>query len=125
MRLSSRTHGIIDLVIGLALLITPFALGFGLVDAAGWVAVAAGIAVLLNMLLTDFEFGRMRSVQLTVHLWIDGLIGLFLAASPWLLTFDQTAWVPHVAAGVLLIIVAFLTQTIPGYDRRAGASVPG
>lgn len=117
MRLSTRVHGTIDIVIGLLLVLGPWLLDFA-ESRGGWTAMLVGIAILLNALVTDFEIGRLRRLEIPVHLWIDGLLGLLLATSPWLFEFDQTVWIPHVVAGVLLIVVALLSNTVPGYDRR-------
>ena len=125
MRVSTRVHGIIDDLIGAALVASPWLLAYGIAGPAGWVAVAGGLAIILNTLTTDFEMGRFRSIPIPVHLWIDAVLGLFLAVSPWLLSFDQTAWAPHLAAGILIILVAFLTATVPGYDRRSDAAAAG
>lgn len=122
MRLSTRAHGTMDLVIGLLLLAIPWLLGFG-EGPAGWVAMLVGGAIIINALVTDFEVGRVRRLSIPVHLWIDGILGLLLAASPWLFEFDQTAWIPHVAAGVLLIVIALISKTVPGYERRQSRPV--
>ena len=50
--------------------------------------------------------------------------GRVVALSPWLLGFDRTVWLPHVAVGVLLAVLAFVTHTVPGYDRRQNSSRP-
>jgi hypothetical protein len=44
---------------------------------------------------------------------------VLLATSPWIFGFDTEVWIPHVALGVLEIAVAVVTDTIPGYERRA------
>lgn len=118
MRLSTRIHGMLDYLVGVVLLAAPWVFGFGLAGPAGWVPFGVGIALIVNALATDFEMGRLRALQIPVHLWIDGLLGLLLAVSPWLLGFDRTAWVPHLAVGVLVVLIAFVTNTVPGYDRR-------
>jgi hypothetical protein len=55
---------------------------------------------------------------MTTHLWLDGLGGVLLAASPWIFGFDSRVWAPHVALGALLIAAAAVTDTIPGNERR-------
>jgi hypothetical protein len=62
-----------------------------------------------------------RRLPMPVHLWLDGLSGLLLAASPWLFGFDQQVCAPHVALGILEVLAAFLTNTVPGYERRRAA----
>ncbi len=118
MVLSTRAHGYLDLASAAVLIGRPWTLGLVPEGAAGWVLMAVGAAVLANMLLTDFERGIARRIQIPVHLWIDGLAGLLLVVSPWLFSFDQRVWIPHVVLGVVLMAVAFFTNTVPGYERR-------
>jgi hypothetical protein len=118
MRLSTRQHGIFDYGFGAALIAMPWALGFASGGAAMLAPILAGVALIINALLTQFELGVIRRIQVPLHLWIDGILGILLALSPWLASFDQTVWVPHVVAGLLSAAVAFLSETIPGYDRR-------
>lgn len=116
--LATRTHALLDYALGLLLLAAPWLLGFAGPGGATRVPMAAGALLLLYSLTTDYEFGAVRQLQVPVHLWLDGILGVVLAISPWLFGFDRDVWIPHVAAGVLLVLVAFLTDTIPGYERR-------
>ncbi len=118
MRLSTRLHGYLDYFAGALLLALPWVAGFG-ASAAGVTAMAAGAAILILTLVTNFESGVLRLIEVPVHLWVDGVLGLLLALSPWLLTFDQTAWLPHLTVGGVIIVMAFITDTIPVRDRRA------
>jgi hypothetical protein len=120
MRLSTRVHGFLDYAVGLLLIAAPWLLGFARGGAETWVPVAVGGGALLYSLFTDYELGLVRKIQMPVHLWLDGLGGLLLAVSPWLFGFDELVWIPHVAAGMVEIVVAFFTDTIPGYERRQG-----
>lgn len=117
MRLTTRMHGYIDYVLSAVLLIAPWVLGFG-DSVAGMVAMGAGVIVLLLTLTTNFEAGIVKRVEVPIHLWIDGVLGLLLALSPWLIGFDRTTWIPHLIAGILLVLFALITNTVPGRDRR-------
>jgi hypothetical protein len=123
MSLSTRTHGALDYVLGIATSALPWILGLPLDEPAGWAPTAIGVALIINALATDFELGILRKLHIPVHLWIDGLLGLLLAISPWLLGFDRSGWIPHLVLGAVIIAAAFLTDTIPGYDRRGTAKV--
>jgi hypothetical protein len=121
MRLSTRVHGFLDYLFGALLIAAPWVLGFAGGGMESWVFVGVGAAALLYSLFTDYELGVVRRIQMPVHLWLDGLSGIFLAASPWIFAFDDVVRIPYVVAGVLEIVVALITNTIPGYDRRRGA----
>lgn len=120
MRLSTRLHGYLDYVMGALLIAAPWLLGFADGGAETWVFVASGVGALAYSMFTDYELGLVRRIQMPVHLWLDGVVGILLAVSPWLFAFDDVVRIPHVAAGVLEMAVALITNTIPGYERRRG-----
>ena len=117
MRLPTRIHGMLDYTVGALLIALPFLLGFG-AGGQTWVPVALGGAVIVYSLFTDYELGMVKRLQMPAHLWLDGLSGVLLIASPWLFGFDSVVWMPHVALGALVIVAAVITDTIPGYERR-------
>jgi hypothetical protein len=114
---STRAHAMIDYTFAGVLIVMPwFAIGVG--GAARLVLVGAGVAIIAYSLLTDYELGMFRTIQVPIHLFLDGAVALMLATSPWLFEFDHHVWQPHLAAGVVFALVALFTDTIPGYDRR-------
>jgi hypothetical protein len=121
MRLSTRVHGFLDYTVGALLIAAPWILGFATGGMEQWVFVGAGVAALVYSVFTDYELGVVRRIQMPVHLWLDGLSGVFLMLSPWIFAFDDLVRVPHLAAGAFEIVAALVTNTIPGYERRRGA----
>src|SRR5256885_15376253 len=117
MRLPTRIHGVLDYALGVLLIALPFAMRFG-AGAQTWVPVALGGAVIVYSLFTDYELGAVRRLQMTAHLWLDGLAGVLLAVSPWLFGFDTLVWVPHVALGAVAIAPAVLPRPLSRYERR-------
>ena len=118
---STRTHGYLDFIIALALVSAPWWAGFAGANPETGVAVGTGLAIILYALATDNELGVAKKLQMTLHLWIDALAGIFVAASPWVFSFDQRVWLPHLVTGLLLLLVAVVSHTIPGYERRGAA----
>jgi hypothetical protein len=118
MRLSTRVHGFLDYLVGALLLAAPWVLGFARGGAETWVPVALGAGVIGYSLFTDYELGVVKRLQMPVHLWLDGIGGVLLAASPWIFDFDRHVWIPHLAVGLFEVGTAFLTHTIPSYERR-------
>jgi hypothetical protein len=121
MRLSTRVHGVLDYLVGVLLIAAPWILGLPRGGPVSWVLMAAGAAALIYSFFTDYELGVVRSIQMPVHLWLDGIGGLLVALSPWIFAFDDTVYLPHLAVGIFEIAVALVSNTIPGYDRRQGA----
>lgn len=113
--LPTRVHGYIDYLMGALLIAAPWLLGFAQGGAETWVPVILGTGVILYSLFTDYELGVVKSLSMPMHLWLDGLGGLLLAASPWLFGFDEYVWAPHLVFGVLEIGAALFTQTTPSH----------
>lgn len=118
---TTRVHAYLDLAIAAALLTSPLWGGFAGSNPETWVAVVIGVALVIYTLLTDHELGRAKVLDMTTHLWVDALAGIVLASSPWVFSFDRRVWVPHLALGLLLLGLAVVSHTIPGYERRGAA----
>jgi hypothetical protein len=120
--LPTRAHGYMDYLMGVLLIAAPWLLDFDRGGAETWVPVVLGAGVILYSLFTDYELGAVKSLSMPTHLWLDGLGGLLLAASPWLFGFADYVWAPHLILGILEIGAALVTETRPSYER-AGARV--
>lgn len=120
--ISTKTHTIIGLVVGVVLIIAPWIFGFNDVAAAMLSAVLVGVFIILNELITTSPYGLVKLVPMRVHLALDVVTGLFLALSPWLFGFSGAAanvWVPHLIVGIMTIGYALMTSTA---DDTAPAS---
>ncbi len=107
--ISRRAHGALDYTVGVLLILAPKLFGFeGGIEAQ--IPVVLGIATIVYSLLTQYELGLIKVLPFRVHLGIDVVAGLFLAASPWLFGFADRVWVPHVVVGLLELGVVFMTS---------------
>lgn len=121
--LSTRVHGIMDYLVGILLIISPWLFQFADGGAAMWVPVILGIGTILYSLMTNYEYGVAAVISMPTHLWIDGTAGLFLAVSPWLIGFVDVAALPHLIIGLLEMGAALMTNPVPGlpYERETAA----
>jgi hypothetical protein len=115
-------HGIVDYLAGLLLIAAPWLFGFANQGAETWVPVAAGALMVGASLMTDYEWGLFRLVPMPIHLGLDAVLGVVLATSPWIFTFDQIVWIPHVVLGAAELGGALMTQTQPTH-RTGPASL--
>jgi hypothetical protein len=111
--LPTSLHGAIDYLWGVALLSTPWLLGFANVPAARWVAVVFGVGAILYSLLTAYELGVLRILPMPLHLILDGIAGLVLAVSPWLFGFADQVYLPHLLFGLFSIVASLVTRMEP------------
>ncbi|MBV9998981.1 MAG: hypothetical protein JO015_07690 [Verrucomicrobia bacterium] len=105
-----NVHGVLDYVVGLVVAGSPWLFGFADHGPATVIPVVLGLGSLLYSLLTNYELGAARVIPFRAHLVIDFLSGLFLAVSPWLFDFSHRVYWPHLAFGLLEILVVLLTR---------------
>lgn len=111
--ISTRTHGILDYIVGVVLIIAPFIFDFATGGAAMWIPMLVGAATILYSLATNYECGAWPLLPMKAHLALDLLGGVLLSTSPWLFGFADFVVTPHVIFGVLEIGAALLTRTSP------------
>lgn len=109
----TRIHGILDYLLGIVLIAAPWVLDFADGGAEQWVPVILGAGLIAYSLLTNYELGVVRMLSMPVHLGLDVLSGVILAASPWVFGFSDEIWWPHVVFGLLEIGAGLMTQTVP------------
>ncbi len=107
----TKVHGVIDYTWGALLMASPWLFNYARHEEETVVAVALGAGSIAYSLVTDYEMGAVPVLSMRTHLLIDGAAGLLLAASPWLLRFDDFVRGPHVAFGLLAVLTASLTET--------------
>ncbi|HKF37668.1 MAG TPA: SPW repeat protein [Ktedonobacteraceae bacterium] len=117
--LPTSVHGVLDYLVGIALIAAPWLFGFANVGgAAMYVPIILGIALILYSLVTKYELGipGIKFLPMPYHLVIDFVAAAFLAASPWIFGFASkplNVWLPHLVVGIVVILVVLVSQTHP------------
>jgi hypothetical protein len=111
----TRTHGVLDYLIGALLMGAPWWLGFAAGGAETSLPVVLGAAILIYSVFTDYELGLVRKMPMAVHLTLDLAGGALLATSPWLFGFAHWVWAPHLIVGLFEIGASLLTRTQPAH----------
>jgi hypothetical protein len=119
-------HAYFDYVGGIGLLAAPFVFGFYSVGgAAVIIPMVLGVGLILYSLLTNYELGipGLKFIPMSYHLVFDFIAAAFLAASPFVFGFINrapNAWLPHIIAGVVVILLVLVSQT--RYQPRTQAT---
>lgn len=108
--IDTRTHGMIDYATGLLLLVAPYLFNFATGGIEQWLPQLIGAAIIVMSLLTRYEMSIAKVIPLNVHLGVDALSGVLLAASPWLFDFADVIWWPHLLVGLVEIAVVLMTR---------------
>ena len=126
--LPTKIHGVLDYLVGFALIAAPILFGFTDVGgAAVWLPRVLGAALIAYSLLTRYEWGVIKLLPMGYHLVIDFLAAALLAISPFLFGFagdKPNAWLPHVVVGVVVILVVLVSQTQPQSTRGQVTHTP-
>lgn len=109
-------HGMLDYPMGALLIAIPWLGGFATGGPAMWLPIMAGIAILVQSAMTAYEAGVVRVIPMSAHLGVDVVLGLFMAASPWLFGFAETVFLPHLILGLGAAVAGVMTQTHPSRE---------
>lgn len=111
--IDTRTHGYLDYIVGIFLMIAPFIFHLDRTSPEGLVFYVLGAMAIVYSLFTNYELSLFRLIPMKVHLFLDVLSGIFLAASPWLLGFSDRVYLPHLVLGIFEISAGLLTTSKP------------
>jgi hypothetical protein len=118
--ITTRAHGVMDYLLGAALIAAPWIFNFAAGGAETWVPVLVGAAIIAYSIITNYELGLVGLISMRNHLRIDIVAGIFLAASPWIFGFSGLVWAPHLIVGLLLVGSGTMTQVIPQRPALSG-----
>lgn len=111
--ISTKLHGVLDYVVGIILIASPWIFNFDNGTAAQWVPVIIGIMVLLMSLMTNYELGMIKKIPMATHLTMDVIAGIILALSPWIFGFADQVYLPHLVIGIFSIGTGLMTERVP------------
>src|SRR5687768_6564112 len=103
--INTKLHGILDYVVSLVLISSPWLFAFGKDGAETWVPVILGSFSIIYSVFTNYERGLVKVISMRKHLVLDLVSALALAFSPWIFAFADHVWAPHVIFGVLELVV--------------------
>ncbi len=70
----------------------------------------AASTVLVYSIHTKYELGIFKNIPMKNHLLLDLIVGILLAASPWLFAFADVVYKPHLFFGLFAIAAALLSK---------------
>lgn len=117
--INTRIHGMIDYMMGILLIISPWLFGFANGGAAQWVPIILGVGAIFYSIVTDYELGLLKLIPVKAHLMIDLVAGIFLAASPWIFGFADEVYLPHLILGIAEIGASLMTKQHPSYEETS------
>lgn len=112
MRIISPTvHGTIDYLAAIALIVGPFLLFPSETEQlVKFIPVAAGGALILYSLITDYSVSARRLIPFKLHLAIDFIAGVAFVAFAFLLGLSGITQLFYLVMGAAVILVVILTD---------------
>lgn len=105
--ITKNIHAYLDYPVAFGLIAMPFLLGLGAVNPiAMWLSVLTGVAAFVLTLLTDHHLGVVRVLPYSLHLAVDGAVGLVFLAAPFVFGFTgiEAAYYWVLGATVLVVV---------------------
>jgi hypothetical protein len=110
MHLSRRTHGLLDYLLGVLIMASPWLFGFSGQRAAPQLALALGGALLLVSALSNYEMGLVPLIPFPGQRFFDCVIGIALAGASWHFDMNGIAAAVFTTLGLGLLLSAVFTR---------------
>lgn len=102
-------HAYLDYPVALGLVAMPFLFGLGAGNMlALWLSVVTGVAAFALTILTDHHLGVFRVLPYSLHLAVDGLVGVAFVAAPLVLGFVGIEFWYYMILGLTVLMVVGL-----------------
>jgi hypothetical protein len=109
--ITKSIHAYLDYPVALGLIAMPFLFALGeTAPLAFWLSVITGVAAFALTLLTDHQLGVIRVLPYSLHLAVDGLVGITFVAAPIILGFAGLDFWYYVVLGLTVLTVVGLHQ---------------
>jgi hypothetical protein len=108
--LTPKVHGILDYLVSVLLIASPWIFHFAHGGAETRVPVILGTMTILYSLITIYDYSIITVIPFSAHLVMDTISGIILFLSPWIYGFADTVFLPHVIFGTLELCVVLMTQ---------------
>jgi hypothetical protein len=112
--LSTKLHGVLDYLVAIVFIAVPTILNIDVHTVAAKVFIYLGILTTVYSALTRYELGLIKVLPMKVHLLLDIISGIFLAASPWLFGFADVLYLPYILLGLFEVVVSCITKSSTG-----------
>jgi hypothetical protein len=107
--ITKSIHAYLDYPVALGLIAMPFLFGLGATaPLAFWLSVVTGIAAFALTVLTDHHLGILRVLPYSLHLTVDGLVGIAFVAAPIVLGFVGLDFWYYMVLGLTVLAVVGL-----------------
>lgn len=126
-----NVHAMLDPLIAVVIIASPWIFGFSDVDDAKIVCIVVGVVMLIGGSLTDWRYSIARVIPLSMHMATDLVLGAVLILAPFVLGFGDEGGATRfmVIAGALEILAALGTRWDPveaepsAVDRRTRSTM--
>lgn len=107
--ITKSIHAYLDYPVALGLVAMPFLFGLGAGNMlAFWLSVVTGVAAFALTVLTDHHLGVFRVLPYSLHLAVDGLVGVAFVAAPLVLGFGGIEFWYYMILGLTVLTVVGL-----------------
>jgi hypothetical protein len=127
--ITTRTHGIVDYVIGAVFFLAPYLFGFSELNFAHDVFTVLGLAIPGYSLLTNYGPSRLsilKAIPLNMHLSFDAAAGVFIVLAPWVYGYHDALAPFQAALHWILGLGTIALVALTGHEEepRAGVGTP-
>jgi hypothetical protein len=125
--ISPNTHGMIEPLMAILLIASPWIFGFSDVSSATTLAVVIGAVMLGAGMLTRWRYSIAKLIPLKTHMATDLMLGALLVLSPFIFGFSEEGGATRfmIAFGLIELVTALSTRWDPAEAEEGARSRHG
>ncbi|MGN6637596.1 MAG: SPW repeat domain-containing protein [Mucilaginibacter sp.] len=115
---STSTYGFLNYVLALVMIASPWLFGFQHQHGASlFMPLYLGWLELIMAIFSNHKFGIIKVFPVSMHCFIDAVVGSFFLASPFVYGFTDQVWVPQFLMGLVMFLLGVFTEHSPLTDE--------
>lgn len=111
--INTKAHALYDYLLTGLLVFSPGIFDYAYNSSGYVLALIVAVVIFITAFFSRFEYGFVKVLPMRIHFLFDYISGTVLAISPWLFSFSDSVYKPHLVFGLSTVVVALLTDRLP------------
>jgi len=112
--ISTKVYGFFNYALGIVMILSPWLFGFKDQHGASFLMpLYLGWLQLVMAIFSKHEWGFIKIFPVSMHCFIDIIVGSFLFASPFVYAYTDMIFIPQLLFGAILFLLGIFVQGSP------------
>ena len=112
--ISTKVYGFFNYALAIVMILSPWLFNFSHQHGASiLMPLYLGWLQLIMAIFSKHEWGFIKVFPVSMHCFIDAIVGSFIVASPFLYSFTDQVFIPQLLFGLIMFLLGIFTEGSP------------